>query len=284
MIHEIGNGRFDNQYKNRQIKSDDIVLIYRNREIVLKEINENGFAFFTYEESKFIFGDFEYRFLFSIDDKGYYLLCVQGEYFDKVKRRFNSLTMREIRGLGRKEDVFAATTGWHIFNWYKSNRFCGSCGERTVHDTKERMLRCPKCNNMIFPKISPAVIVGVKNKDKLLMTKYAGREYKRYALVAGFTEIGESVEETVVREVLEEAGIKVKNITYYKSQPWGFDSDILMGYYCEVDGDETIIMDESELSVAEWVHYNDIPEYNEGLSLTEDMMINFKRQKEKENA
>lgn len=62
------------------------------------------------------------------------------------------------------------------------------------------------------------------------MTKYAGREYKRYALIAGFTEIGETAEETVHREVMEEVGLKVKNIRYYKSQPWGFDSNLLMGF------------------------------------------------------
>ena len=67
-----------------------------------------------------------------------------------------------------------------------------------------------------------------------MMTKYAGREYKRYALIAGFTEIGETVEETVHREVMEEVGLKVKNIRYYKSQPWGFDSNLLMGFFCDL--------------------------------------------------
>ena len=93
----------------------------------------------------------------------------------------------------------------------------------------QRMLQCPCCANMVFPKIAPAVIVGVTHGDKILMTKYAGREYKRYALIAGFTEIGETAEETVKREVMEEVGLTVKNIRYYKSQPWGFDSNLLLG-------------------------------------------------------
>ena len=88
------------------------------------------------------------------------------------------------------------------------------------------MLQCPVCNNMVFPKIAPAVIIGLTNNDQIMMTKYAGREYKRYALIAGFTEIGETAEETVHREVMEEVGLKVKNIRYYKSQPWGFDSNL----------------------------------------------------------
>ena len=124
---------------------------------------------------------------------------------------------------------------------------------------------------MVFPKIAPAVIVGVTHGDKILMTKYAGREYKRYALIAGFTEIGETAEETVKREVMEEVGLTVKNIRYYKSQPWGFDSNLLLGYFCELA--------EEGLSVAEWVDYHDIPEDKEKLSLTHEMMTYFKEQR-----
>ena len=113
------------------------------------------------------------------------------------------------------------------------------------------------------------------------MTKYAGREYKRYALIAGFTEIGETAEETVQREVMEEVGIRVKNIRYYKSQPWGFDSNLLLGYFCELDGSGKIRLDEEELATAEWVDYRDIPDDPEGLSLTRAMMTAFRISKEK---
>ena len=109
------------------------------------------------------------------------------------------------------------------------------------------MLSCPSCKNTVFPKIALAVIVGVTNGDKILMTKYADREYKRYALVAGFTEIGETAEETVCREVMEEVGLHVKNIHYYKSQPWGVDGNVLMGFYCDLDGDDTIHLDTTRL-------------------------------------
>ena len=186
------------------------------------------------------------------------------------------ISMPEIRSCKPKEMVFAAATAWHLYVWYRDNRFCGRCGKPLVHSDKQRMLQCPDCGNQVFPKIAPAVIVGVTDGDRILMTKYAGRAYKRYALIAGFTEIGETAEETVAREVMEEAGVRVKNIRYYKSQPWGFDSDLLLGYYCELDGDETIHMDEEELSVAEWVDYREIPDDTEGLSLTREMMIHFR--------
>ena len=116
--------------------------------------------------------------------------------------------------------AFAGITGYQLYNWYKNHKYCGRCGKMMVRDQKERMLRCDSCGNMEFPKICPAVIIGVTDGNRILMSKYAGRAYKKYALLAGFTEIGETVEETVAREVMEEVGLKVRNIRYYKSQPW----------------------------------------------------------------
>ncbi len=176
-----------------------------------------------------------------------------------------------------KTQVFAAATAWHLYVWYRDNRHCGRCGERLAPDQKLRMLSCPSCGNTVFPKIAPAVIVGLTDGDRILMTKYAGREYKRHALIAGFTEIGETAEETVAREVMEEVGLKVKNIRYYKSQPWGFDADLLLGYFCELDGPGEICLDREELSVAEWVNCRDIPDDPEEISLTREMMSYFKK-------
>ena len=108
------------------------------------------------------------------------------------------------------------------------------------------------------------------------MAKYAGRTYKKYALLAGVTEIGETVEETVAREVMEEVGLKVKNIRYYKSQPWAFSDTLLMGFYCDLDGSDEIILDREELSLAEWFERDKIPVEPSRDSLTNEMIIKFK--------
>ena len=121
----------------------------------------------------------------------------------------------------------------------------------------------------------PAVIVGVKNGDSILLTKYR-TGFQHNALIAGFTEIGETAEETVAREVMEEAGIRVKNITYYKTQPWGIANDLLIGYYCDLDGDPSINMDKSELKYAAWVKREDIQLQPDETSLTNEMMMMFK--------
>ena len=122
------------------------------------------------------------------------------------------------------------------------------------------------------------MIIGVTNGDKIVLTKYR-TGFASNALVAGFTEIGETLEETVAREVMEEVGLKVKNIRYYKSQPWGIAADILMGFYCDVDGDDTIRMDESELKYAEWVKREDIILQHTDYSLTNEMMRMFQEGK-----
>ena len=111
--------------------------------------------------------------------------------------------------------------------------------------------------------------------EELLLTRYRVG-YRHNALVAGFTEIGETAEETVAREVMEETGLRVRNIRYYKSQPWGIANDLLLGYYCEADGDTAIRMDEGELRLAQWVRREEIQLQPDDFSLTNEMMLMFK--------
>jgi NAD+ diphosphatase len=288
MIQEIEPKFLYNQYKPQfaganNIEPSDYIISFKGRSIYAKvPLDDNPqLEFMTYDEFvRNVKTKIRHNliYLFSIDARKYFLLFDEGGFNDGESENacWQYIKMYDVRRMQPKYQVMAAATAWHLNVWYDANRFCGRCGAPAVHDRNERMMRCPKCGNMIFPKIAPAVIVGVINKDKLLLTKYANREYKRYALIAGFNEIGETIEETVKREVMEEAGLHVKNIRYYKSQPWGFDSNLLMGFFCEVDGSDNIRLDENELSEAEWVVKDDIPDYGEHLSLTHEMMMVFK--------
>lgn len=278
LIQEI-NPRLDNQYKNIKAQSTDKVLIYHDNDIFIKE-DQGQINFPTVDEILAITDTNDLRYYFSIGADNYFGFEMTDAAISKLQSAmepsgFTWHRMFSLRSMCPQDRIMAAATGWHLHTWYRANRFCGVCGKPTIHDHKLRMVKCPACGNMIFPKLLPAVIVGVRNGDHIMLTKYRDREYTRYALIAGFVEIGESVEATVAREVMEEVGLKVKNITYYKSQPWGFDGDILMGYFCDVDGDVEITMDESELSKACWMHYSQVPEYD-NLSLTSEMMKYFR--------
>ena len=99
-------------------------------------------------------------------------------------------------------------------------------------------------------------------------------------MLAGYTEIGETLEQTVAREVMEEVGLRVKNIRYYKSQPWGVDGNVLMGFYCDLDGDDTICLDTTELSLAQWHDRHALPARDDGISLTREMIRVFEEGKE----
>ena len=148
------------------------------------------------------------------------------------------------------------------------------------HDTKERMMYCPSCGRREYPVLMPAVIVGITNGDKIICSKYEGRSFKQYALIAGFAEIGETIEETVQREVMEEVGLKVKNLRYYKSQPWSFSGTLLFGFFCDVDGDDTLTVDHKELSIAQWFERDQIIGQDTDSSLTNEMMMVFAAGKE----
>ncbi len=276
MIQELDEIKLDNQYKNFEPEGLSSIIAFHGRGILLGE-NE-GISYPTYAEVMActeMEGQraAECRYLFSIGEQRYFLW--QGEELEL--KGYHYVDLFPFRSRRPQDLLFAGATAWHLDQWYRSNRFCGVCGSSMEHSEKERMLHCPKCNHMVYPRIAPAVIVGVTDDTRLLMTKYVGREYTRYALIAGFTEIGETVEETVIREVEEEVGLKVKKVSYYKSQPWGFDGLLLMGFFAEVeDPTAPICLDETELSVAHWVEGAEIKEEPEQISLTGEMMQQFR--------
>ena len=118
--------------------------------------------------------------------------------------------------------------------------------------------------------------MAVTDGDKLLLTRYADRPYRGPALIAGYVEIGESLETTLRREVMEEVGLRVKNIRYYKTQPWAFTDTLLMGFYCDLDGDAEISLDRNELCEGVWVKREDLPLPENNVSLTSEMIENFR--------
>ena len=269
MIQDIQPRQYHNEYRPREKRDGDIVFVFRGREILGRTGEKGTLSFPDGAET----AEKDLQYLFSIDDRAFFLGKEEIPGYD-------FLPLRLLRGCDPKELCFAGMTAWHLYNWYDTHRFCGKCGKPLTHHGTLRALHC-SCGNLVFPVIAPAVSVGVINGDSILVTRYAGREFKGLALVAGFCEIGETAEDTVRREVMEEAGLRVKNIRYFASQPWGFASNLLLGFYAELDGSGEIHMDEEELQSAAWVHREALePVVENRLSLTGTMIERFRTGKE----
>ena len=244
MIQDIWPSVFNNHFENFTASEKDIALYFEDGKLLCLYDEKNKTIKLPFISN---FLNLKSTYLFSIDNQKYFLIPYQAAVPTGLTE-FQFYTPRQLRDmpLSSKVDIFAVFSAYHLWKWYDDNKFCGHCGHDLEHDTIERALYCPKCKSKIYPRINPAVIIGILNGDKILITKYR-TGYAHSALVAGFTEFGETLEQTVEREVMEEVGLKVKNIRYYKSQPWALAQDLLAGFFCEVDGDDKIKMDEGEL-------------------------------------
>lgn len=282
MIQDIEPHIYHNEFAIKAPQKSDYLVIIKEQKLYMRKAG-GTIDFITADEIEGRFKENDiFIYLFSVDEHSFFALDPQMRWNEELfvwldrKKDICRIGLQEIRTLHPMWKVFAAITAVQLFQWYKNRRFCGCCGNRMEKSRTERAMVCPECGLIEYPKICPAVIIGITNGDKIVMTKYAGRAFKQYALVAGFTEIGESFEETVKREVMEEVGLRVKNISYYKSQPWSFSDTILAGFFCQVDGNDSICIDTQELSTAEWITREEIEPREPDISLTSEMIEAFR--------
>ena len=273
MLQDLYPHIYHNEISWKQPEPEDYALIYAPDRTVYCCVQDGELTLPRIRDiAPFDAGAAQYAFC--IDRTAYYLVGAHPE----AAEPFSYLPSAQLRAMTAHTStaLFAAAAGESLFRWYSSQRFCGRCGGRMEKSTAERAMVCPACGNTVYPKICPAVIAAVHDGDRLLLTRYRGRAFKKYALIAGFNEIGESIEDTVRREVLEEAGVHVKNLRFYKSQPWVFTDTLLMGFFCELDGSDRITMQESELSEAGWFRRSALPEDHSHISLTGEMIEQFR--------
>lgn len=274
MIQEIAPHRYDNHYEPLSPSPEDTVFLFAPPQMLAREGEGREIRFPRLKDFARLPGELIY--LFSIDGEKFFLAQPDGEW---EAPGFSLLHTGAIRGCTPPELSFAAATAMQLSRWYRDNRFCGRCGGEMARDTKERMLYCPRCKNTVYPKISPCIITGITDGDRILLTKYARSGYNHYALVAGFCEIGESFEETLRREVAEEVGLEVENIRYWNSQPWSFSDSLLAGFFCDVRGSRTPRLVDGELKEASWFSRAEIPVSDDGVSLTRAMIEAFRQGK-----
>jgi len=304
MIQDIFPQKLHIEYIPATPGDESSILCFRARDVLVKT-EEGNVCFPTYQEcTSSASGRMSYIYLFRVDDMAYFLAMPGVGFHQSPEKDEGRDTDEHCDSIGSEpsdeadkaaiipgyhyEDIqvfrngtprtkcFAGITAHHLYDWYRNHQYCGRCQNKFERDEKERMLHCKMCGNQLFPKICPAVIVGVTDGDHLLMTRYARSGYRLYSLVAGFIETGESAEDAVKREAMEETGLRVKNIRYYKSQPWGLTESLLMGFYADLDGNSSITVDTTELAEAKWVHRDDIQVEYDGFSLTNEMICYFR--------
>lgn len=274
MIQEILPHQFDNLYlAEATIHEEDFILHFNDNTLLLKSIGDE-FELPQKKDFPEISDQTEYTFLFTLNDHSCFLV------WDKLQAGGPHLSFQEInffRKVGRREIAWVSLVGFQLRNWYAQNKFCGACGTKTQHKPDERALICPNCKTVVYPKVSPAIIVAIVCKDKILLARNTRFPGAWYSLVAGYVDVGETLEEALVREVHEEVGVDVWNIRYYKSQPWPLSGSMMIGYIAEADDKQPIVIDEKEIAEAEWFTRGNLPEHPSTISIAGEMIEKFDR-------
>ena len=166
---------------------------------------------------------------------------------------------RALLGAFTPAQMHAVSCARELHWWQSRNRFCGCCGTPTVEVPEERAKKCPSCNALFFPNISPAVIVAVTRGDQILLAHNRNFRPGMFSLLAGFIDPGETAEQAVIREVREEVGIEIGDLRYITSQPWPFPNSLMLGFRAHhVSGE--LVVDGKEIEQAGWFTRKRLPE------------------------
>ncbi|MGF1473289.1 MAG: NAD(+) diphosphatase [Rubrobacteraceae bacterium] len=191
------------------------------------------------------------------------------------------MSFRDLRGmLGDIDGKFFAMAGRakQVVNWNRTHQFCGKCGTRTVPGPAELSKECPRCGMHFYPRLSPAAIILITNGEELLLARSYHFPPGMYSALAGFIEPGESIEQTIVREVREEVGVEVRNLRYFGSQPWPFPDSLMIGFTAEYVGGE-LRFEEEEIEDAGWFSAEKLPLLPPRLSIARAMIDELLQQK-----
>jgi len=190
-----------------------------------------------------------------------------GTTFEGLRRLYGRLDEADFRRAGRAVQ---------IMEWDRSHQYCGRCGARTVRVEGEFSKRCPPCGITMYPRLSPAVIVLVEREDTVLLGRGAHLPPGMYSTLAGFVEPGESLEETVAREIREESGIEVREIRYFGSQPWPFPDSLMIAFTAEFSGGE-LRPAPGEMEDVGWFKVDELPIVPPRLSIARQLIDSWVR-------
>lgn len=175
------------------------------------------------------------------------------------------------------EHFMLAGRASQLLDWWKNNRFCGRCGAKTEKRADEFGMSCPSCGLISFPRISPAVMVLIRRGRELLLAR--GPHFKPgvFSALAGFVEVGETIETCAAREVQEEVGLKITNLRYFQSQPWPFPDSLMIAFHADYAGGE-IVCDPREIEAAAWYSIDDLPLLPDPVSIARRLIEDARRE------
>ena len=234
-----------------QTHSNAELILFCERDILLKKRNNDTYSFPASASS-------------SVPEKALLIghrnetPCFAAET-EEIPEELEAIPLRSAAALLPEEDFFAACRAKELLHWRKQHRFCGRCGTPLSEPETDAALVCPACGEHYYPQIAPAVIVAVVRGGQILLAHNKRFQGKIHGLIAGFVEAGESVEQAIHREILEETGITVKNLRYFSSQCWPFPNSLMLGFYAEYASGEAH-PDGDELETLGWFTADTLPE------------------------
>lgn len=178
--------------------------------------------------------------------------------------------LMDLRGwLGRVDAslFYLAGRARQVVDWQRDHAFCGRCGDAMEDHHVDRARRCGRCGLISYPRLSPSIIVLVRCGSEMLLARNARWPTGMFSTLAGFVEPGESIEQTVHREVREEVGIDVENLRYFGSQPWPFPNSLMLGFHADYAGGDIVCQD-GEISEARWFPYDSLPDVPPGTAIS----------------
>jgi NAD+ diphosphatase len=200
------------------------------------------------------------------------LACYAAEFDIRLKSIPGELMpARSLFNLLGAEAVSLVGRGIQLLDWQKNHRYCGRCGAPTTIKTGEFAMLCSSCDLVVYPRISPAIMVLISRGDELLLARSPRFKPGVYSALAGFVEAGETLEQCAIREVREEVGIEITNLRYFGSQPWPFPDSLMVAFFADYAGG-TIQPDPLEIEAAGWFLRSELPALPEPVSIARQLI------------
>lgn len=229
-------------------------LVFQNEEILLLGHHN---AMLQEEEVRPLIYSFTRYFPLGVSENTQYF-CAELDPTYVIPPIWQAMPLRQALALMHREHFGLAVKSSSILNWDRHHQYCGSCGGKTQQSKQDFERICPKCTLSFFPRIAPSVVVLIRKEDHVLMARSPHFPPGVFGLIAGFVDSGESLEEAVHREVKEEVGITIKQVTYVQSQPWPFPDSLMAAFTADYDSGE-ITIDNDEIIEANWYRYDRLP-------------------------